>query len=56
MNVYQTLYDLVNQYIFNNEVVIGSNQELVCVLVATCGSLFVISLPFLIVWKVIKML
>lgn len=56
MNVYQTLYDLVNQYIFNNTVVVNTYQELVCVLVATCGALFVMALPFMLVYKVVRML
>lgn len=54
MNIYQSLFDLVNQYIFNNSVVIGSHQELVCTVVATAGAVFLIALPFAIVWKVIR--
>lgn len=54
MNIYQTLYDLVNNYIFNGSVVANSNQELVTMLVATIGSIFIIALPFLVVWQVIR--
>lgn len=54
--IYQGLYDLVNQYIFNNAVVADSYQELVCIAVATCGSIFVMALPFILVVKVIKLL
>ena len=54
--IYQSLYDLVNQYIFNNSVVTGSYHELVCIAVATCGSIFVMALPFILVAKVVKWL
>lgn len=54
--IYQSLYDLVNQYIFNNAVIVGSYQELICIAVATCGAVFVMALPFILVIKVVKML
>lgn len=56
MTPYQALYDLVNTYIFGGSVEVGTYTELVCILVATVGSLFVIALPFVIVLKVINML
>lgn len=54
MNIYQTCYDLVNTYIYGGSVIEGSYMELVAIAVSTCACLFVFSLPFIIVWRVIK--
>lgn len=54
--VYTSLYELIETYVFGNAAAVGSNAELVCMLVATIGSLFVIAVPFMVVWKVIKMI
>lgn len=56
MNIYQTIYDLLNQYVFANGLVVGSVQELAVVLASLVGTLFLVALPFLIVWKVLKLL
>ena len=54
MNIYQSLYDLLNQYVFNNSVVVGSYQELVLTLVSTLGWVLCVALPFIAVYKFIK--
>lgn len=56
MNIYQSLYDLVNQYIYGNAVEAGTYMELVCIIVATAGCLFVMALPFILVYRIIKFL
>lgn len=56
MNIYNNLYSLIEQYVFGNAIVTGSNQELIATLVATFGTLFVIAIPFALVWKVIKLI
>lgn len=56
MNIYNNLYTLIEQYVFGNAIVTGSNQELIATLVATFGTLFVIAIPFALVWKVIKLI
>lgn len=55
MNIYQTCYDLVNTYIYGGAVEIGTYSELVCISVATLACLFVFALPFILVWKILKM-
>lgn len=55
MNIYQNCYDLIQTYIFGGEV-LTSNTELVCIALSSCACIFVFALPFLIVWKVLKML
>lgn len=56
MNIYQTLYELVNTYIFGGTVAPETYQELVAIAVSTLGCLFVFALPFVLVWRVIKLL
>lgn len=48
--MYQNLYDLINQYIFNNAVVAESYQDLVCTLLATIGNVALVALPFILVY------
>lgn len=53
--MYFDIYNLLLQHIYGNPAVVTSDMSLVLTLCATLGSLFVVSVPFMIVWKVIKM-
>lgn len=55
MILYDTLYDLLATYIFGT-VSAGTFQELVCILASTAGALYVVALPFLLVWRIIRTL
>lgn len=55
MNIYQDVFDLIQQYIYGG-VELTSNMELVAITLATTACVFVFALPFLVVWKVIKMI
>lgn len=55
MSIFETIYNLIETYIFGT-VAVGSYYELVCILVSTCACLFVMSIPFIICWRVIKVL
>lgn len=54
MGIYQNIYALIEQYVYGN--VMTADSTLVATLIATCASLFVVALPFAVVWKVMKML
>lgn len=56
MGIYQELYNLIEQYIYGNPEVMTEHMDLVCTFIATAGSLFVVALPFLLVWRVIRMI
>lgn len=58
INLFQTCYDLLNTYIFGGIVVAGngSYQDLVLIILATLGVLFCVSIPFIVVYKFIKVL
>lgn len=52
--MYQNLYDLINQYIFNGAVVAESYTDLVCTLAATIGCGALVALPFVMVYWLCK--
>lgn len=54
MAIYDTLYDLLSTYIFGGGIATGTYADLICMLVATIGCLFVISIPFIIIWRTIR--
>ena len=55
MSIYQNLYDLIVNYIYGN-VPLTSDMELVTVTLATIGCVFVVSIPFIVVWQFIKII
>lgn len=52
--IYQGIYDLIEQYVFG-AVQGGTYQELVCIAVSVMAVLFVMALPFVLVYRVIRM-
>ena len=55
MSIYQNIYDLIVQYIYGG-VQLTADMELVTVFLSTSACVFVFSLPFLLVWKILKMI
>lgn len=53
MSIYQSIYDLINTYIFGGLIETGTYTELVTILLSTTACIFVFAIPFIIVWKVI---
>lgn len=53
-NIYQALYDLIDTYIYGGSVVADTYQDLVCIILATCGCLFMVALPFVIIWRIVR--
>ena len=51
LNIYQNIYDIIVQYIFGG-VELTNNMELITILLASIGSIFVFVLPFIVVYKV----
>lgn len=56
MNIYENIYQVIETYIYGGDVSGSSEMQLVCILISTIGCIFVVALPFLVVWKVIKMI
>ena len=53
-NIYQAFYTLLQDYIFGGTVVVGSYEDLVCIIVSTIAALVLVAFPFIIVWRIIR--
>lgn len=53
--IYQLCKDLMATYVFGG-VTVGSYEELVSILFSTCACLFVVAIPFIVVYLVIKVI
>lgn len=53
MPIYNSIYQLIEQYIYGT-VEIGTYQELVCILFSTGACLFAMSVPFIVVYLIIR--
>lgn len=53
MNIYQTLYDLINTHIFQSTIIEGSYQDLVTTFFSTTFSFLLIAVPVVIPFMVI---
>lgn len=54
MSIYNTILDLFNTYIYGGNMVAGSYEELVAIFFSTTACLFVVSLPFIVVYFIIR--
>lgn len=54
MPIYPEIYALLQQYIYGADAVLTGDMELTLTFCATLGSLFVVSLPFVVCWRIIK--
>ena len=53
MGIYQQIYDLIHQFIFGG-VEMTANMDLVAVLMSTCGTVAVVSIPIVLMYKIIR--
>lgn len=56
MSIYQALYDLIELYVYGGNVELGSHMDLICTLISTIGCLFIVFIPFIVVWRVLKLI
>ena len=52
---YFQLYELLSGFLYGSDVVLTGDQTLTLTILSTAGALFVVSLPFVLVWRVIKL-
>lgn len=52
--MYQQIYNLLNQYLYDFEAPMQNSTAIACDLLASIATIFIVSLPFIIVWRVIK--
>lgn len=53
--IYPQIYLLLQTYIYGADAILTGDQTLTLTVMATAASLFLVSLPFLIVWNVIRL-
>lgn len=55
MSIYQSIFDIISTYVYGG-VELTADMNLVCTLISTLGCVFLVSLPFVVVVKVIKLI
>ena len=53
--MYYVLYDLLSGYIYGADAVLTGDMQLTLTMICTMGALFVVAVPFLVVWRFIRM-
>lgn len=56
MNLYQMIYDLINQFIFGSQLVVGSYQEMITIVLSCICVIVLVWLPFKLVFTAISRL
>ena len=54
INIYSSIYDLLVNQVFGGSVAAGSPPEFICTMISTFACTFLISIPFIATWKIIK--
>lgn len=55
LDLFNEIYNLLVNNIFGGSVQVGTYQDLICSLFSASACLFVLIIPFLVVYKVIKL-
>lgn len=53
--MYYNLFNLLAGYIYGADAILTGDQELTLTIISTLGVLFVVCLPFLVIWRFIRM-
>lgn len=53
--MYYVLYDMLSQHIYGVDAVLTGDQTLTLTLLSTIGALFVVGLPFYVVWRAMRL-
>lgn len=52
--MYYELYSMISDFIYGSEAVLTGDQELTLTIICTLGALFVVAVPFLVVWRLLR--
>ena len=55
VGAYFELYKLLSEFLYGADAVLTGDQTLTLTILATIGALFVVALPFILVWQFIKL-
>lgn len=53
--MYYELWNMISDFVYGADAVLTSDQTLTLTIICTIGALFVVSIPFVVVWRVIKL-
>lgn len=53
--MYFVLYDILSKHIYGVDAVLNGDQTLTLTILSTIGALFVVLLPFAVVWRIVKL-
>lgn len=53
--IYFQLYDLLSGYIYGVDTVLTGEMEMTLTTICTIGALFVVAMPFVVVWRFIRL-
>ena len=53
--MYYELFDILSDFIYGADAVLTADQNLTLTIMSTAGVVFVVSLPFVLVWRFIKL-
>lgn len=54
--MYLEIYDILNHYIFRDMAAEVAHMDLVCTFFSTAACIFCAALPFVLVWRIVKVL
>lgn len=54
MDIYQTILDLFNTYVYGGNMVAGSYEELVAIFFSTLCCLLAVGMPFIVIYFVLR--
>lgn len=55
MGMYYILYDMLSEHIYGIDAVLTGDQTLTLTIISTIGALFVVFLPFIVIWRGVKL-
>lgn len=53
--MYQAIYELIMEHVYAGVPAVTGDMTLTATVLATCACVFLISLPFLLVWRFVRM-
>lgn len=52
---YFELWNLISDFVYGADAVLTSDQQLTLTIICTLGALFIVALPFVLVWRILRM-
>ena len=53
---YYELWNMISDFVYGADAVLTSDQQLTLTIICTLGALFVVALPFVLVWRALRLI